>query len=141
MTIFYFSQIRDFPFPRLLWLAGLRWRYPTPPPHGIYWQLGWSSLYIRSFGRVRVRVTSRLAVYRQSVRLGAELLETHGQISFFQLRHLGWSLLTSFGTDCTENSFQQFYCWVTSLSAWTLQKTPFLLSVNHCYADELFTVP
>jgi hypothetical protein len=24
-----------FPFRRLLRLAGLRWRYPTPPPHGI----------------------------------------------------------------------------------------------------------
>jgi hypothetical protein len=30
----------------------------------------------------RVRVTLRLAVYRQSVRLGAKPLETHGQISF-----------------------------------------------------------
>jgi hypothetical protein len=29
------SQIRDFPFRRLLWLAGSRWRYFTPPPHGI----------------------------------------------------------------------------------------------------------
>jgi hypothetical protein len=28
------SQIRDFPFRRLLWLAGLPWRYSTPPPHG-----------------------------------------------------------------------------------------------------------
>jgi hypothetical protein len=28
------SQIRDFPFRRLLRLAGLRWRYLTPPPHG-----------------------------------------------------------------------------------------------------------
>jgi hypothetical protein len=29
------SQIRDFPFFRLLRLAGLRWRYSTPPPHGV----------------------------------------------------------------------------------------------------------
>jgi hypothetical protein len=29
------SQIRDFPFRRLLRLAGVRWRYSTPPPHGI----------------------------------------------------------------------------------------------------------
>jgi hypothetical protein len=29
------SQIRDFPFRRLLRLAGLRWRYSTPPPHGM----------------------------------------------------------------------------------------------------------
>jgi hypothetical protein len=28
------SQIRDFPFRRLLLLAGSRWRYSTPPPHG-----------------------------------------------------------------------------------------------------------
>jgi hypothetical protein len=31
------SQIRDFPFHRLLRLAGSRWRYSTPPPHG-----GWA---------------------------------------------------------------------------------------------------
>jgi hypothetical protein len=30
------SQIRDFLFCRLLRLAGLRWRYSTPPPHGLY---------------------------------------------------------------------------------------------------------
>jgi hypothetical protein len=28
------SQTRDFPFRRLLRLAGSRWRYSTPPPHG-----------------------------------------------------------------------------------------------------------
>jgi hypothetical protein len=28
------SQIRDFPFCRLLRLAGLRWKYSTSPPHG-----------------------------------------------------------------------------------------------------------
>jgi hypothetical protein len=28
------SQIRDFPFRRLLRLPGLRWRYSTPPPQG-----------------------------------------------------------------------------------------------------------
>jgi hypothetical protein len=29
------SQIQDFPFHHLLWLAELRWRYSNPPPHGI----------------------------------------------------------------------------------------------------------
>jgi hypothetical protein len=29
------SQIRDFPLRRLLRLAGLRWRYSTPPPYGV----------------------------------------------------------------------------------------------------------
>jgi hypothetical protein len=59
------SQIRDFPFRRLLCLAGLRWRYSIPPPHGI-----------------SVKFTLRLAVYRQSVRLGVKLLETHDQTFF-----------------------------------------------------------
>jgi hypothetical protein len=31
----FLSQIRDFPYRHLLQLAGLRWRYLTPPPHGI----------------------------------------------------------------------------------------------------------
>jgi hypothetical protein len=35
--------------------------------------------------RVRVRVTLPLAVYRQSVRLGAEPLDTHGHIFFSQM--------------------------------------------------------
>jgi hypothetical protein len=30
------SQIWDFPFCRLLRLAGSRWRYSTPPPHGYH---------------------------------------------------------------------------------------------------------
>jgi hypothetical protein len=42
------SQIRDFPFSRLLQLAGLRWRFSTPPPHG-------SSLY--SFGIDRITLS------------------------------------------------------------------------------------
>jgi hypothetical protein len=55
-----------FPFRRLLRLAGLRWRYSNPTPHGeshTFW----------------VRVTLRLAVYSQSVRLGAKPLENHDQ--------------------------------------------------------------
>jgi hypothetical protein len=32
-TCILLSQIRDFPFRRLLRLAGLRWKYLTPPPH------------------------------------------------------------------------------------------------------------
>jgi hypothetical protein len=40
------SEIRDFPFRRLLPLAGLRWRYSTPPPHG-YWGWGASNLKLK----------------------------------------------------------------------------------------------
>jgi hypothetical protein len=46
------SQIRDFPFHRFLRLAGLRWRYSTPPPHGssFYW-VGLVLLFIMCFCR------------------------------------------------------------------------------------------
>jgi hypothetical protein len=37
---------------------------------------------------VRGRVTLRLAVYRQSGRLGDKLLETHDQNFYFQTEHL-----------------------------------------------------
>jgi hypothetical protein len=62
------SQILDFLFCRLLRLAGLRWRYWTPPPHG--WRV------------TKVKVALRLTVYRQSVCLGVKLLETHDQRFF-----------------------------------------------------------
>jgi hypothetical protein len=40
------SQILDFPFRRLLLLAGSRWRYSTPPPHGFSELTAHSSRYI-----------------------------------------------------------------------------------------------
>jgi hypothetical protein len=70
------SQIRVFPFRRLLRFAGLRWSYWTPPKHGIIID----ELESES-------VTLRLAVYRQSVRLGSGPLETQGQI-IFSVEHL-----------------------------------------------------
>jgi hypothetical protein len=40
------SQIWDFPFRRLLRLAGSRWRYSTPPPHGYQLTLlNWTLIY------------------------------------------------------------------------------------------------
>jgi hypothetical protein len=44
-----------------------------------------SSLSVVCWVKVKVKVTLRLAVYRQSVRLGVKPLETHDQIFFFQL--------------------------------------------------------
>jgi hypothetical protein len=35
------SQIQDFPFRRLLRLAGVWWGYSTPPPHGSTWLSDW----------------------------------------------------------------------------------------------------
>jgi hypothetical protein len=46
------SQIRDFPFRLLLLLAGSRWRYSTPPPHG----------YNQCQVKVKVKVTLRLTI-------------------------------------------------------------------------------
>jgi hypothetical protein len=40
------SQIRDFPFRRILRLAGSRWRYSTPPPHGFDFIVIWTASYI-----------------------------------------------------------------------------------------------
>jgi hypothetical protein len=52
-----------------------------PPWMAAIFQLNW----------LRVRVTLRLAVYRQSVRLGDKPLETHDQRLFFQLNPCGQS--------------------------------------------------
>jgi hypothetical protein len=54
-----------FPFRHLLRLAGLRWKYSNPPPHGQ--PMGSESESLR------------LAVYLQSVRLSAKHLEAQGQ--------------------------------------------------------------
>jgi hypothetical protein len=48
------SQIWDFSFRRLLWLAGLRWRYSTPPPHGKLFDTIWSELLIVSLNILKV---------------------------------------------------------------------------------------
>jgi hypothetical protein len=68
-----------FPFRRLRWHAGLRWRYSNPLPHGL-----------PTSTRISIRVTLRMVVYRQSVRLGAKPLDTHDQW-FFQLNPCGHS--------------------------------------------------
>jgi hypothetical protein len=64
------SQIRYFPFRHLLRLAGLRWRYSTPPPHGM---CGISSQYIiiqyvpHRKHYVSDTKTSRLMLFRETV--------------------------------------------------------------------------
>jgi hypothetical protein len=56
------SQIRDFPFRRLLRLAGIRWRYSTQPPYRIWNSL--TVLLITSwYGRQKKHRFS-VAVYR-----------------------------------------------------------------------------
>jgi hypothetical protein len=51
------SQIWDFPFRRLLRLAGSRWRYSTPPPHRV--NLNWTTLNLISSRNGPTENTSR----------------------------------------------------------------------------------
>jgi hypothetical protein len=68
-----------FPFHRLLRLAGLRWNYSNPPQGGD-----------NGYSKSESRVTLRLTIYRKSVRLGDEPLETHYQYFYFPTEH--WRL-------------------------------------------------
>jgi hypothetical protein len=70
-----------FPFRRLLRLSGLRWRYSNPPPHELP----------QSPQRLRARVTSRLAVQRQLLRLGANPSRLTTRDFVLQLNHCGRS--------------------------------------------------
>jgi hypothetical protein len=56
------SQIRDFLFRRLLRLAGSRWRYSTPPPHGCRCVLFWCSLMYCTIGSYWESLVHRLHV-------------------------------------------------------------------------------
>jgi hypothetical protein len=57
------SQIPDFPFCRLLWLTGLRWRYSTAPPRGKKWR----ERYITTFIYREGNVFHAIYFYRQHV--------------------------------------------------------------------------
>jgi hypothetical protein len=46
------SRTWDFPFRRLLRLAGSRWRYSTPPPQG-WVRVPWQTLLLKCFGEPR----------------------------------------------------------------------------------------
>jgi hypothetical protein len=48
------SQIWDFPFRRLLRLAGSRWRYSTPPPHGCLDDWVWVCVWVLCYDRQSV---------------------------------------------------------------------------------------
>jgi hypothetical protein len=54
-------QFLDFPFRRLLRLAGSRWRYSTPPPHGLRlpWVWVWVTLRLTVSQSVCTGLTTR----------------------------------------------------------------------------------
>jgi hypothetical protein len=64
------SQIHDFPLRRLLRLAGLRWRYSTPPPRGNL-RMSMSMLYYdrRSVGQSVLELSTHLGLKTRSLLL------------------------------------------------------------------------
>jgi hypothetical protein len=77
-----------------------------------------SSYAVRRFAsQVKDKITLRLAVYRQSIRLGAEPLETHGQIFFSELNNLGHS---SYITSQTRRWFCRFQLLLALASIFVL---------------------
>jgi hypothetical protein len=72
------SQIRDFPFCRLLRLAELWWRYSSPPPQG-------SNIQLKVKVKVKVKVTLRLMLSQSVSRLMTrytDFLHSTYQISY-----------------------------------------------------------
>jgi hypothetical protein len=64
------SQIRDFPFRRLLRLAGSRWRYSIPPPHELFWFESWVLCYDRrSVGQSVLEYSTPLGLTTKSLLL------------------------------------------------------------------------
>jgi hypothetical protein len=61
------SQIQDFPFRRLLRLAGSRWRYSTPPPHGSSLLTDVTSREVVSLSHVTTKTKSKTHSDRWSV--------------------------------------------------------------------------
>jgi hypothetical protein len=98
------SQIWDFPFRRLLWLAGLRWRYSTPPPHGYHCLTGstdclqdnssawtpWKTLRMCVYSFIAWQWTSYCSIHL----LGADHIENSFPCIVVTLRGRGGCLLT-----------------------------------------------
>jgi hypothetical protein len=86
------SQIWDFPFRRLLRLAGSRWKYSTPPPHGFNWLLIFVLTYI---------VAARTTQHRKQLLLASNRVP----VSFFMLFMFSCMKLTH---QRRQNSMWQF---------------------------------
>jgi hypothetical protein len=97
------SQIWDFPFRRLLRLAGSWWRYSTPPPHGWLGLSPFSSRYITS-----ARTAQKTPLTTAHLLLCACLLRqsrdgywvTAEQRSCLQIRYLTTAFSAGFQQTC-----------------------------------------
>jgi hypothetical protein len=95
------SQIWDFPFRRLLRLAGSRWRYSTPPPHGPTY-CSQPTLYSRSTAAyetilllTQTAQKTRHVISMSSVRWCADCcLATRYRYSSYSCNSLNWRLCT-----------------------------------------------
>jgi hypothetical protein len=85
--------------------------------------------------RVRVRVTLRLEVYRQSVRLGAKPLETHDQYFF-----INWTLTVIVLIQHTiwleHGSVVYSCCWSSPAQSFSASSTAGLRTVFYCLRFE-----
>jgi hypothetical protein len=70
------SQTRDFPFHRLLRLAGLRWRYSTPPPHGRAIQTKVSHLREARLVKITWKRIFWIAIFKDNYAIGRIIIKT-----------------------------------------------------------------
>jgi hypothetical protein len=99
------SQISDFPFGRLLRLAGSRWRYSIPPPHGLKSIPNPILSYITSARTTHRKHSPSTVVWRRPHRK---------HLSCVRLR-VHWSItITRRGADDIENAASSIVaCWTT----------------------------
>jgi hypothetical protein len=95
------SQIWDFPFRRLLRLAGSQWRYWTPPPHGLLSTCQLNCLQDNS----SARTTSKTSFFYCCVRVRSD-----GNVFTKQLLRNGWLfILLLHSNGCTRCLFRGLY--------------------------------
>jgi hypothetical protein len=84
--------------------------------------------------RVRVSVTLRLTLYSQSVRLGAQPLETHDQY-FFQLNTCGYS---PYVTSCLTRGWSVIYnyCWLSPAQSFSGPSPVGHMTIFYCLEVE-----
>jgi hypothetical protein len=100
---------REFPFRRLLQLAGLRWRYSNPPQLQLKVKIKVMLRPLNKQLKFKVKVILRLTDYRHLIRCGAKPLETHDH-RCFQLNSCGHSPYVS--SSLTRNGFIAYeYTW------------------------------
>jgi hypothetical protein len=110
------SHIWDFPFRRLLRLAGSRWRYSTPPPHGYdSVLLNWTLLY-NHFARTEEKTpfpTTPIVVFADLLLSnGTQLTQTIFLVLFITTWHGSHRKHSSSIVTCTRlrgNTFAQLF--------------------------------